>query len=396
MKKIAFVVQRYGLEVNGGAELECRQYAERMTKYYEVDIITTKAIDYITWKDEYTADEETINGVCVHRFSVDETRDFPAFNKLFDEVTKFQSSTEEEEDWMKKQGPYSTGLLRYLQENKDKYDVFLFCTYLYATTYYGLPIVKDKAILIPTAHDELTIYLHIFEDFFKLPKGFFYNTVIEQAFVERLFDCSGAVNNAGAGGVGIDVPTDVSGQRFRDKHGLDDFILYIGRIDRHKGCEELFNYFLHYKKKNPGRTKLVLIGKETFPIPQDKDILSLGFVEEQDKFDALAACRLLVLPSRFESLSMVVLEAMSVGKAVLVQGNCKVVKNHCLKSNGGLYYKNYFEFEGCLNYLLKNEDICKAMGENGSRYVEENYTWENIDEHLRDVIERVAVSQDIP
>lgn len=390
MKKIAFVVQRYGLEVNGGAELHCRQFAERMAKYYEVDAITTKAIDYVTWQDEYTADEEVINGVKVKRFSVTEPRDIDAFNALSQTVLQLQSSKKEEEEWMRRQGPYSEELLAYLTAHKNDYDVFIFFTYLYATTYFGLPLVKEKAMIIPTAHDELPIYLGIFRDFFKMPAGIFYNTELEKRFVEKKFHNEKVLNNDGLGGVGVELPAEIKPERFTAKYGMDDFILYIGRIDEHKGCKELFQYFTEYKKRNQGTVKLVLIGKEVIDVPESDDIVSLGFVEDEDKFDALAACRLLVLPSQFESLSMVVLEAMSVKKPVLVHANCEVVKSHCTKSNGGLYYQNYFEFEGCLNRLLSDKALCEGMGENGSEYVAENYCWESIEKRLRNMIDCVG------
>ena len=74
MKRIAFVNQRYGLEVNGGSEYYTRLMAERLAKYYEVDVLTTKAVDYTTWKDWYVRDVETINGVTVRRFSVAQER----------------------------------------------------------------------------------------------------------------------------------------------------------------------------------------------------------------------------------------------------------------------------------------------------------------------------------
>ena len=82
MKRIAFVNQRYGLEVNGGSEYYTRLMAERLAKYYEVDVLTTKAVDYTTWKDWYVRDVETINGVTVRRFSVAQERavDFDAYN----------------------------------------------------------------------------------------------------------------------------------------------------------------------------------------------------------------------------------------------------------------------------------------------------------------------------
>lgn len=389
MKKIAFVVQRYGLEVNGGAELQCRQLAEHMSRYYDTEVITTKAIDYVTWKNEYQKDVEQINDVLVRRFSVKEPRNNARFNKLSATVLQCNATLEKEEEWMRKQGPYSPDLIDYLKNHKDDYDVFIFCTYLYYTTYFGLKEVCDKAILIPDAHDETPIYLGIFEEMFKSPKAIYYNSKEEKRFVENKFLIKDKCNNGGFGGVGIDLPTDISAQRFAEKYKLDNFILYIGRVEEHKGCKQLFDYFDEYKKRNGGDLKLVLMGKEVMPVPERKDIISLGFVSEEDKFDGLAACKMLVLPSQFESLSIVVLEAMKSQRPVLVHEKCEVVKGHCVRSNGGLFYRNYLEFEGCVNYMLEHEDVAVSMGGNGLRYVEENYCWEIIEERLSELIERI-------
>lgn len=391
MRKIAFVVQRYGLEVNGGAELECRQLAEHMNENYEVEILTTKAVDYVTWKDEYTQNRETVNGVLVRRFSVKEPRNNKEFNRLSEKVLQGKSTKEEEELWMKKQGPYSVELVEYIKEHKEDYDVFVFFTYLYYTTYFGIQEVYDKSILIPTAHDETPIYLNIFRQMFQLPRGIFYQTKEEKEFVEKKFQVKSIPNNDGYGGVGVEVPTDISAEAFRQKYGLEKFVIYIGRIDEHKGCKDLFTYFKEYKKRNGGDLKLVLMGKEIIRVPDTKDIISLGFVSDEDKFNGLAACEFLVLPSQFESLSMVVLEAMKIGKPVLVNGKCEVVKGHCVRSNGGLYYQNFYEFEGCMDYLMNHADICKKMGKNGQTYVAENYQWDVIIKRLSDLVEEICI-----
>lgn len=389
MKKIAFVVQRYGLEVNGGAELQCRQMAEHMKDRYRTEVITTKAIDYVTWQNEYPRDEEIINGVLVKRFAVKEPRNSQKFNQLSQKILQGRSSIQEEEFWMQMQGPYSEALICFLRNHKEDYDVFIFCTYLYYTTYFGLQEVYDKAVLIPDAHDELPIHLNMFQKMFRLPKCIFYNTREEKKFVERKFHIESIPNNNGFGGVGVEVPAHISAESFRQKYHADHFILYIGRIEEHKGCKELFQYFCEYKKRNRGSLKLLLMGKEVMKVPPVKDIVSLGFVSDEDKFNGLAACDFLILPSQFESLSMVVLEAFQVGKPVLVNGKCEVLKGHCVRSNGGLYYTDYYEFEGCVNYLLEQEENGHTMGENGRLYVKHNYQWNVITERLAALIETI-------
>ena len=164
---------------------------------------------------------------------------------------------------------------------------------------------------------------------------------------------------------------------------------YVGRIDKAKKCDLLFKYFKEYKKRNRNNVKLVLVGKPVMPIPRDKNIISLGFISEIDKFEGIAAAKLLVLPSKYESLSMAVLEAMSLSTPVIVNGDCDVLKGHCLKSNGALYYNNYFEFEGTVNYFLNNPQIAEMMCQNAKDYVENNYSWKIIERKLSNMIEQI-------
>lgn len=372
--KIAFVVQRYGEEVNGGAELHCRQVAERLSKYYDVEVITTCAIDYVTWKDEYSPGQEVLNGVTINRFAVDANRNSDRFNRFSEKIFGKPHTKDDEIKWMELQGPYSKRLLEFIADSKDKYDHFIFFTYLYCTTYFGLPLVKDKAILVPTAHDETPIYLDIFNELFQMPEYIFYNTKWEKNFVQSKFKNKHIPNDVI--GVGIDTIQNLHPDDFIEKYNIGDpFLLYVGRIDESKGCKVLFDYFLKYNKSHKNELKLVLVGKPVMDIPKNKDIISLGFVTDEDKYNAMSACRILINPSPFESLSMVLLEAWSFNKPTLVNGNCGVLKDHCKLSNGGLYYSDYAEFEACLDLMFSNSELCARMGDNGRCYVGESYGW---------------------
>jgi glycosyltransferase involved in cell wall biosynthesis len=376
--KLAFVVQRYGLEVNGGAELHCRQVAEHMSKYFDVEVITTCAIDYMTWKNEYPPGKGVLNGLTIGRFPVDYPRDVTKFNKFSEKIFGKHHTKEEEIQWMKLQGPYSTKLFEFIEKNKEEYNYFIFFTYLYCTTFFGLPLVKEKAILVPTAHDEPPIYLKIFKELFSLPKAIIYNTEEEKQFVTSKFNNAHILSDVV--GVGIDVPKNMQPVNFREKYDIhDDFIIYIGRIDESKGCKELFEYFLRYKKETKSDIKLVLLGKPVMKITKHADIMPFGFVSEEDKFNGISASELLVMPSIYESLSMVLMEAWVCKKAVLVNGQCEVLKGHCLRSNAGLWYENYEEFKECLDLLLSNERLREKMGENGKKYVKANYSWEKVE-----------------
>jgi glycosyltransferase involved in cell wall biosynthesis len=376
--KIAFVVQRYGLEVNGGAELLCRTVAEHLSKYISIEIITTCAIDYVTWNNEYPAGSSVLNNVKIHRFPVDSPRDITKFNNFSDFIFKHDHTRKDELAWMKLQGPYSSELLKYIKENKNCYDLFVFFTYLYCTTFFGLPLVSNKAILVPTAHDEPPIYLSIFNDLFNLPQMILYNTEEEKKFVNLTFNNEGITHDVI--GTGIDVPDTIDAPSFELKYGLKNFIIFVGRIDESKGCKELFNFFIRFKEEKKSSVKLVLLGKSVMEVPDHSDILPLGFLSDQDKFNGINASKLLVMPSPFESLSIVLFEAWYCSIPVLVNGNCEVLKGQCIRSNGGLWYSNYEEFKECLVTLLKNQNIRKNLGENGKIFVNTNYRWEIIEE----------------
>lgn len=393
MKKIAFVNQRYGLEVNGGSEYYTREIAEHLKPYYDIEVLTTKAIDYVTWKNEYASGLETINGITVRRFAVERERDAHKFGVVNQAMlNNTRHSEREEQEWFDEQGPLCPELVRYIKEHKDEYDVFVFVTYLYYLTVMGLPEVAEKAILIPTAHDEPYIYFNRFKSIFSLPKAIIYLTDEEKKFVNQLFHNQNLKSEVM--GVGIDVPDRVLPERFKENHGLNDYIVYVGRIDESKGCGWLFKYFVEYKKRNPQSTlQLVLMGKSVLQIPKHPDIISLGFVSEEDKFSGIAGARALILPSEFESLSISVLEAMALCVPVIVNGACEVLKGHCIKSNGGLYYTSYYEFEGCLEYLGKHLDARMTLGISAKNYVHDYFEWGVIVGKFKMILDFVANSK---
>ena len=386
-KKILFVVQRYGLEVNGGAELHCRQLAERLKDEYDVSVLTTCAIDYVTWKNEYKEGIEHINGVKVIRKKVDFERNQKKFNKISAKLNNEKDNINLGIEWQEAQGPHSSELIKYLEDHKDNYDVIIFLTYLYYTTYFGLKVAPEKSILIPTAHDEPPIYYSIFNETFNLPKAILYSTTTERDFVNKRF--KNDYIESDIVGLGVDINENAQDIDLEKTFGIkDDFVVYVGRIDESKGCKEMFEYFLEYKKTYNSNLKLVLAGKSAMEIPRNKNIVTLGFVSEDEKVNLIRKSKLLILPSKFESLSLSTLEAMYLKVPVLLNGKCEVLKQHAILSNGGLYYENKWEFIETLDYLIRNSKIAERMGENGRKYVNENYKWNVVMKKLVECIEK--------
>lgn len=387
--KVAFVCQRYGLEVNGGAELHCRQLAEKLSQLYDVEVYTTCAIDYVTWKNEYTPGIETINGIKVRRFPVTRPRNQHSFDRISSYVFGNPTHSDEEENkWIEEQGPLAPTLLDNLAEHHKEYKAVIFMTYLYYLTAKGLPMHFENAFLIPTVHDEPPVYLRYYEKVFSSAKGIIWNTDAERAFANRRFPSITSIPGILAG-VGVDVPEGELPEIPEAIQGTD-YIVYAGRIDESKGCGDMFRCFEQYKRKHPhSQLKLVLMGKPVMKIPKHRDIISLGFVSNEMKFAVMRDAKALVLFSQFESLSMVVLESMTMGRPLLVNGKCEVLKGHCIKSSAGLYFTSDREFEETLDYLLEHEDVYNAMCHNGKIYVNENYQWDVILDRISHLIDTI-------
>jgi glycosyltransferase involved in cell wall biosynthesis len=388
--KIAFIIHRYGLEINGGSELHCRWIAERLAKYNQVDVITTCAKDYISWRNEFPAGEQQVNGVKIRRFPVDKERNIYDFAWQSRKVFRHPESNSEKAElqWLKSEGPYSPKLIEYLVKNQTAYDIFIFYCYRYYLSYHGTSVIPQKSILIPTAEHDQTIYLNISKKLLNLPKGIIYLTPEEKQIIEQITG-NQSIPNAVLG-VGIDIPEILHPEDFRDKYRIDsDYLIYVGRIDPNKGSDRLFQYFQHYVRyQSKKELKLVLLGKSVMKVPKNKQIIHFGYVNDQDKLNAIAASKLFVMPSNYESLCMALLEAWSVGKAVLVNGNCAVLKGHCQRSNGGLYYQSYDEFAAALDYLLIHDAERNQLGIQGQDYIRHNFDWQNIEQGYRDFIQK--------
>ena len=410
--KIAFIIQRYGAEVLGGSEHLCRLVAERLAGSHEVDVLTSCARDYVTWKNEYPEGADRIRGVTVRRFASAATRDIEAFNKYSDWIYSNPHGHADEMEWLKQQGPWNPALIDYLRRQHQQYDVLIFFTYLYAPTVLGLEIAPQRSILVTTAHDEPAIKLDIFKEVFKKPAALCYLTESERQFVEIQFPDRPLLEEVV--GVGVDLPQQqpyprmperpadeepaqasadaaaedeapapefpshllARGAVFRRRHRLyGPIVLYGGRIDPGKGCEELIQYFGEYVKDG-GDATLALMGVKLMSLPEDPSIRFAGLLSDRERLQALEAATVVVCPSPYESLSLLALEALSVGTPVLANARSAVLVEHCVRSNGGLWYADRDEFVEALKLLVGDERLRQALGRNGREYVRRSYRWD--------------------
>jgi glycosyltransferase involved in cell wall biosynthesis len=375
--RIAFIVQRYGLDILGGSEYHCRLIAERMAQRHEVEVLTTCAHDYITWANEYAEGAIEVNRVTVRRFPNARARDIESFNRYSDWIFHNPHTRGDEMAWLEQQGPWCPSLLEYLEQHARSYDALIFFTYLYAPTVLGLRIAPERSILAPTAHNEPAIQLGIYRDVFGSPAAMAYNTALEKAFLKSTFAIHAVAEETI--GCGVDLLADRSGrQRTAPKSFPESpFLLYGGRIDAGKGCAELIDFFGDYQEEG-GVAQLVLMGAQIMPIPAVPWLRYVGLLSEADRLRALDAATIVVVPSPLESLSLLALEGMAMGTPVLCNARAEVLVDHCVRSNAGLFYENSAEFVECTKLLLADSRLRERMGRNGQSYVKENYHWDVI------------------
>jgi glycosyltransferase involved in cell wall biosynthesis len=381
--KLACVVHRFGADIAGGSEGHCRLVAERLSARHDVTIVTTCARDHLTWRNHYPAGETFLRpvspkpgqregGLRVLRFPVARERDMRRFMDLSDLIAADRATADEQEQWFRENGPDSPELLEHLRRHGAEFDRVLFWAYRYAGAYFGLPLVGDRSVLVPTAEEDPLIHADVLSAYFALPKGFLFLTPEEEALVAPRM-ASGTPS--AVIGSGLDAPAETVDLSPLDALGLDDpFVLYLGRVDPNKGCQALLRHFLRYTETGR-RVQLVMAGPASMPIPNHPQIRVLGFVPEPLREALLAKARALLMPSRYESLSMVLLEAWNHGLPALVNARCKVLRGQVRRADGGLYYGNAVEFIAGLDYLLDHPDAARQLGRQGRAYVDREYRW---------------------
>ncbi len=386
--RIAFICPRYGIDAAGGAAIHIEWLAERLKEAnFSVEILTTCARDHFGWENYYPPGKEEINSITVRRFKVDE-RNTITFLKIQNRIiAKEKVSYEDQLTWAK-ESVNSSSMYSYIERNCGDYDYFIFIPYMFGTTINGSKVCPEKSLLIPTLHDEVYAYLEIFKDMFQRFRGIMFSTPPERELGKKLYNLS--ERKIAIVALGFDERKDASAERFRRRYDIkDDFCLYAGRREGGKNTPLLINYFNMYKRYNRNKLKLVLIGSGDVAISGDsQDIIDLGYVSIEDKYAAHASATFLCQPSVNESLSITIMESWLAGVPVLVNASCAVTQFHCQKSNGGLYFDTYFEFEECINFFLNNPDARLKMGINGKKYVKENYSWEKVIERFKNALEK--------
>ncbi len=382
-------MQRYG-DVSGGAEAHARQLVDHLRVYADLSVVTTTAADYWTWGERYTAGLTWVDGIPVQRFPVasGRARDFRAPERR---AFAGAHTLDDEYRFVRAQGPVSPELLDHLRRYGRDFDCVLFFTYIYYPTAYGLPLVPERAVLVPTAHHEPALTLSLYRRLFHSPRAIAFNSVEERQLVHRTFRNERIPNDIV--GVGVDVPDERDGERFRRRTGIEGpYLLYLGRIVQSKGCDTLFDHFTRWQATRGALPATLVVagrGAPEMPVPAHPRIRHLGAFSDEEKFDALAGAAALVMPSLLESLSIVTLEAWASGRPVLVDARSPVLSSMVKRARGGLAYRSWMEFAECAELLITDPAVGDRLGASGERFVRSTYTWPVVVEKYLDLFAEV-------
>lgn len=411
MKKIAFIIIRYGDGVNGGAEAHCRMLAERLTPCYDVEVLTTTMRVFDDRSKDFPEGVTVENGVVIRRFKPapvdgDRYKYYYRHGKLARRIRvrlgrlgllglitslhpTWRLGVRAEQRAFASQPGHTPQMMDYIREHRDEYAVFLFMNFYFSQTLFGVPIVPEKSILIPLAHPDKPLYFALNLPIFTRVRHIAFNTPSEERLCRRVF--GRALAPGSIVGCGIEEVEPADWDEVRQRYGLPErYILYLGRVTRQK-IGRIIPEFLKYKRKYGGDVKLVLVGGIDPEIerPDSGEVILTGFVDDAEKSAIIRHAAVMVNPSNMESLSLLMLEAMQNRIPVLVNGQSEVMKDHCRLSGAALWYDNWRDFRRKLHRLLKDGALRQQIAERGPAYVAANYSWEVIIPRLRALIESI-------
>lgn len=377
--KLCFVSPRYGADIPGGAEQLARMFAERMAaRGHEVTVVSTCARSHVDWADAAPPGRTVEAGVVVHRFPVARPRDYARFDAVNHRVVSgaHRRPMFLQEEWMRLQGPWAPELATWLRQHAAGFDCVVAVPYLYWTTWAALREVPGRApvLLHPAIHDEAVLKLSIFDRMFRAVGGFALSTPEEVDLIASRF---GIAARGAVVGIGIE-PGTGDPERFRSDTGLGPapYLCYVGRVQAAKGAGELIDSFVAYKERRNDDLRLVLVGEPLLPIPERSDIVVTGFVDESVRDDAVAGALALVMPSYYESFSIVLADAFARGRPALVQAKCPALAGQARRSAAAIPYHGFAEFEAAVDALRDEPGLADAMGAAGREFVRREYDWE--------------------
>jgi glycosyltransferase involved in cell wall biosynthesis len=385
--RLLWVVPRFGTATVGGAERLVRGLATRaLPEGWSSEIATTCAIDHETWANVLEPGEFVEDRLVVRRFPVG-SRDHNRYWQLHPTILSGEGNYADEIEWLAN-SVWSPDLQRFIEEDGHKYDLILFCPYLFGTTIWGAQLRPERSALIPCLHDEPYAYLATVKRMFGAVRGCLFNSEGEERLARRLHE----IRLGSIVGMGFEAPDGEPSHLFAEPRGLDSFLLYAGRIEEGKRVDVAVDYAVRYALERTNAPRLALIGQGNYQPPESADgvVVHVGFVDEEDRRAAYSEALAVVNPSELESLSLVLMEGWLEGTPCLVAAGSEVMRHHCERSGGGFSFDSYETFRDALDRLRADDGLRAQMGRAGRTYVLDKYGWPTVRERFQRAVESMV------
>ncbi len=375
-ERLAFVSPRFAGEgAVGGAETLLKNLAiHAVALGIPVDFLTTCAQSHYTWENSLPPGVQTIDGMNVHFFPVDD-RDVGAFLRIQNTIDHGHAVGESDELFWLRNGVHSTALLGHLEANASRYRAILTGPYLFGLTWSTAMAHPERTLLIPCLHDEPFARLSVMKRLFRDAAGCLFNSHAERELAGELFGVPDA--KARIVGMGID-PIEADPEVFARRHGISTpYVLYSGRREPLKGTPLLCDYMQAFRERTGRDIQVVFTGSGAIDAPDAlwPHILDVGFVSETEKHEAMAGAIAFLHPSVNESFGIVLLEAFLAGTPGLVHAQSRVLVGQCRAAGAGLWFRHYPDFETQLLFLLDHPEARAELGRRGHRFVADEYAW---------------------
>jgi glycosyltransferase involved in cell wall biosynthesis len=408
-RRVAVVVQRHGPGVLGGAEAHAAALVAALAPHHDVTVLTSCAQDAATWAMHFAPGDSVEQMVTVRRFAHPPRNDgararVPLVHKLrwwlrgvFDGLGVVRVALPRGDpvydgrEFLRRQGPACDGLIAALSGGASTFDAVVFMTVLYHPTAEGLPVWGTRSVLIPTLHDERPMYLPWFHRVFAATGQTLWNTAAEQRLARRLYGASAQTGTVVGAAVRVRAPGPGEVEAVRSRHGLPArYLVYVGRIERAKGCAELLAAWQAIAGQT-GDAALVFVGQGSMVVAASPRVRLTGFLGGAERDALVAGAAALVMPSRRESLSLVLLEALALGVPVLANARCEPLADHLRLSGAGEAYRGARALRaGLLRALARDAAERASLGAAGQRYVQAHYAPSMVEAIWLDAVESAS------
>jgi glycosyltransferase involved in cell wall biosynthesis len=409
--RVAHVFPIYGQEMIGGGEFVEYHLSRGLAKLgIHVDVYTTKTRRVVhtsavglKWPRDYSTDIESDGSITILRF---DTKSVPSFlGYLFSLSVLRQwkkeginlAAAEGIDQYMQLaqkrsalynvmysvgRGPMSRPMYSVLLENAENYDVIVAGFIPFRTLEIAWKVAKKKnkpLVVIPFFHPE-DVYHH-WKQFYRIMREADRVLALNDYTRDLLIKSLNA--RAVTIGAGIDIekieknkPTPKEMDEFVKEHqlGQKDIVLVVGRKEASKNYQAVIEAV-----KDMENVQLLMAGSDMDKQQiVSKNTTYLGEVSDKELNILYEICDVFALPSKFESLGLVLLEAWYRKKPVIGNAACNPVKSIISDGEDGFLFNSIEDLKEKITKLIIDKEMAARLGTCGYNKVVTKYNWDDI------------------